>query len=66
MGIGREVKSSTNILLGGGVIFINMFKYFCIKVCKMSSKSVTLKVDSRNYNNYRQYCKKKFNSVPPV
>lgn len=25
----------------------------------MPSKSVTLKVDSKTYNNYREYCKKK-------
>ncbi|KKR78017.1 MAG: hypothetical protein UU24_C0043G0008 [Candidatus Nomurabacteria bacterium GW2011_GWA2_40_9] len=40
-------------------IFINMPKYFHIKGCKMPSKSVTLKVDSKTYDNYREYCKKK-------
>jgi len=25
----------------------------------MSSKSVTLKVDSKTYDNYREFCKKK-------
>lgn len=29
------------------------------KGCKMSSKSVTLKVDSDIYDKYRDFCKKK-------
>lgn len=41
------------------VIFINMCEYVYIEGAKMSSKNVTLKIDSKVYDVYREYCKEK-------
>ena len=40
-------------------IFINMSKYFYYRGFEMPSKSVTLKVDSKVYDEYRKFCKEK-------
>ena len=34
-----------------------MFKYFYYRGVEMPSKSVTLKIDSEVYNEYRKFCK---------
>ena len=40
-------------------IFINVSKYFYYRGFEMPSKSVTLKVDSKVYDEYRKFCKEK-------
>lgn len=40
----------------------NIYKHvliFIIKMVKMNTKNITLKVNSKLYDKYRKYCKKK-------